>query len=80
MWLIYLVIIVIIIIIIIIFNYRKPQTKKRFLQTMSGSFKHLIMSSDLILLIQEARKSVGPIYFYEVMWKLCDARMQQVKE
>ena len=76
MWLIYLVIIVIIIIIIIIiiiFNYRKPQTKRRFLQTMSGSFKHLIMSSDLILVIQEARMSVGPIY-------LCDARMQQVKE
>ena len=78
MWLIYLVIIVIII--IIIFNYRKPQTKKRFLQTMSGSFKHLIMSSDLILVIQEARMSVGPIYFYGVMWKLYDARMQQVKE
>ena len=77
-WLIYLVIIVIIII-IIIFNYRKPQTKKRFLQTMSGSFKHLIMSSDLILVIQEARMSVGPIYF-KVMWKLCDVRMQQVKE
>ena len=79
MWLIYLVIIVIIII-IIIFNYRKPQTKKRFLQTMSGSFKHLIMSSDLILVIQEARMSVGPIYFYGVKWTLCDARMQKVKE
>ena len=45
---------------------------------MSGSFKHPIMSSDLILLIQEARKSVGPIYFYEVMWKLCDARMSHI--
>ena len=57
MWLIYLVIIVIII--IIIFNYRKPQTKKRFPQTMSGSFKHLIMSSDLILVIQEAKMPVS---------------------
>lgn len=49
---------------IYIFLYsRNKQENRRFPQTMAGSFKHLIMSSDLILVIQEVRKSGGLIDF-----------------